>query len=168
MNITDFIVGQVALVGWREMRRLAPGNRDGALGVCHCLHNRILCGWQGGDWLKLLNDWPLHSASLLEELDFRTLPDLRDGDWSWLVNRVEQLYAGSLRDSVTTSASIAFAMPRADALGKRSMSSPPQSALFWVDLNKVTRPWFRENILSSSVRDQHPILAHSLPLTFIG
>ena len=166
MTISDFVVSQLCLLAWREGKRLCPGNRDGMLGVAHCIHNRILAGWNSGDWLKTIADAPLHSANMVEELDFRTLPELRDGDFSWLVPKVESLYSGALRDTVTTSASIAFAMPRQDALGKRIIAPPPQSALFWCDLNRVTRPWFSENILVP--RDQHPILSHSLPVTFIG
>jgi hypothetical protein len=168
VTISDFVVSQLCLLSWREGNRLAKGNRDAMLGIAHCTHNRIMAGWNSGDWLKTIADFPLHSANMIDELDFKSLPELRDPDFNWLVPQVERIYSGSLRDSVTSSPSIAFAMPRADALGKRPMPEPTRSALFWADLNNVSRPWFRDNILSSAVRDQHPILSHSLPLTFIG
>ncbi|MCU1305162.1 MAG: hypothetical protein JWQ87_5446 [Candidatus Sulfotelmatobacter sp.] len=166
MTISDFVVSQLCLVSWREAQRLAPGNRDAMIGIAHCIHNRIVAGWHSGDWLKVISEYPLHSADLIEDIDFRSLPELRDPNFNWLVPQVERLYSGTLRDTVTASPSIAFAMPRADALGKRAIAPPPHGALFWCDLNRVTRKWFKDNILA--VRDQHPILSHSFPLTFIG
>jgi len=165
LTITDFVVGQVCLLAWREGKRLKTG-RDGMLGIAHVIHNRVMAGWNSSDWLKTIHDWPLHSANLVEELDFQSLPDLRDADFNWLVPRVEQIYSGALRDSITGNPSMAFALPQNDALGKRPPLPVTQCGLFWADLNNITRPWFKENIIGA--RDQHSILAHSFPLTFIG
>jgi hypothetical protein len=166
VTISDFVVGQLCLLAWREGNRLAPGNRDAMLGIAHVIHNRVMAGWNSGDWLKVISDWPIHSANNIEEMDFRSLPELRDADFNWLVPQVERVYSGPLRDSVTSTPSVAFAMPRFDALGKRATPPLPMSALFWCDLNRVTRNWFKENVLTA--KDQHPILSHSFPLTFIG
>ena len=166
MNVGDFVISQLALLGWREGKRLAPGNRDAALGICHVIHNRMLAGWHGGDWLQIIDSFPMHAANNLDELDFRSLPAVDDPDFRALVPQVERVYSGALRDTVTSLPSVQFALPRADALGRRPMAPPPQSALFWADLNKITRPWFQEHIVGQ--REQHPILSHSLPITFFG
>jgi hypothetical protein len=168
MNVTDYVVAQLATLDWREGKRMAPGNRDAMLGIAHVIHNRVLAGWHAGDWLKIIDEFPMHSASNLEEHDFRSIPDLMDPDFRWLAPQVERVYSGALRDTVTALPSVQFAMPRVDALGRRPVAPPPQSALFYCDLNRVTRAWFAENILSHAVRDQHPILSHSLPVTFVG
>ena len=50
-----------------------------------------------------------------------------------------------------------------DGVYDNSAPDPTNGALFWADLNKITRPWFLENIVRSI---NHPRVADNNTLTF--
>jgi len=134
------------------------------LGIAHCIHNRILAGWESGDWLKVIQNCPIHSANNAVEHDFQSLPDVWDQDFRWLTEKCEQLYAGCLQDEVTTSMDAAFYTPRRDALGRAAIPSEQKSGLYYCDLRNVTRDWFKDKILGH--KDEHAVTSSDYPLTF--
>lgn len=166
MNITDYVVSQLATFAWREGKRLSPGSRDAMLGIAQVIRNRVRQGWEGGDWLKLLQKAPNFSASLTEEHDNVSLPDINDGDFRWLIQQVEQLYSGFAPDTTSGASTRDLGASRYDAVHKAAPIDVPKGALFYCDLNKITKPWFMEKIVRE--KEQHPRTMDCYPITFFA
>lgn len=166
MNITDYVVSQLVTFAWREGRRLSPGSRDAMLGIAHVIRNRVRQGWEGGDWLRLIQKTNIHSASLPEEHDTTSLPDIHDGDFRWLIQQVEQMYSGFSPDVTGGANTRDLGSSRYDALHRPAPVDIPKGALYYCDLNKITRDWFTEKIVRE--KEQHPRTLECYPITFFA
>jgi len=157
VNIASFVAGQLALFAWREGERLSPGCPEVKLGIAHVIANRVSAGWEGGgDWLKILANAPVHSANNVSEMDFTSYVDVWRPEFRSLFANCEKIYAGELRDEITTSAD-----PRkAGGIGR------PQPALFYGSLQILTRQWFVEKIVHCP--EGHPRTADAGAVTFWG
>lgn len=155
MNVADMVVGQLALFCFREGERLAPGSRPAKLGIAHVFRNRVESGWQNGEWMRLLADAPIHSASEIKDMDWRSYVDIWDSGFRWLHGQCSAVYDGSLKDEITISAD-----PK-----KAGGTGMPKRALFYGNIQIPMRPWFVENILKS---EQHPRTADAGTVTFFA
>lgn len=156
MNTAEVVTGQLAFFAYREGQRLAPGCRDAMKGIAHCMRNRVEAGMQNGDWMRLLTDVGIQSASTLEEMDFRSYVDLWDTTFRWLHKECSGIYDGTVKDTVTISPDTRWA-------GGKGM---PMKALFWANLQHPIRPWFLENIVRKP--QEHPRTADAGTVTFFG
>lgn len=156
MNVAAFVTDQLALFAFREGQRLSPGMREAKLGIANVIRNRLDAGWEGGDWLKIIHNAPVHAANNIEEMDFRSYVDIWSQDFRWLHDRCEQIYEGRLEDEITASAD-----PK-----KAFGSGHSQRALFYGSLQSLTRQWFIEKIVSCPA--EHPRLADAGTVTFFG
>ena len=142
MNIADFVITNLSLMAWREGKRLSPGCRPAMLGIALVIRNRVEVGWSDGDWIKIIEDAPIHAAENIEAMDFRSLPDIRDKDFLWLQSQVVRVYDRTLQDEITCSANVNWAAH--DISKPREM---PRKGLFYCNLQLPIRPWFLENII---------------------
>ena len=156
MNAAELVIGQLAFFSFREGRRLAPECRPAYVGIAHVFRNRIESGWASGDWMKLLSDAPVHSANLVQDIDFRSHVDIWDANFRWLYGQCVEIYNGTLKDDVTVAADIR----------KIGMKGVPQKALFYGNLQAPIRAWFMENIVQR--RDEHPRTADAGTVTFFA
>lgn len=156
MDNRAFVSGQISLFAWHEGKRLAPGSRNAMLGIAHVIGNRVEGGWYNGDWLKILEEAPVHSASNRDEMQDSSLPDIWDKDFRWLHDRVEQIYDRTLTDTITRSAGTL------EVGGKEQ----PRPGFYYANLNNMTREWFVKTIAKDP--DNHPRTAECMPLVFFG
>ena len=160
MNLAEFCIGQISLLSWREMKRLSPGCRPAALGIANVIRNRVDSGWASGDWLKILNDVPIHAAEEIVAIDWMTLPDVYDKDFLWIHSEVTRLYQDRMSpDTITVSADPTWAVHSAN-----KPRAVRKKGLFYCNLQKPIRPWFLENIISR--RDEHGATATAGEITF--
>lgn len=109
-----------------------------------------------GEWLKLISDTPIHSASLVDEMDWKSYVDIWDSNFRWLYGQCATVFDGSLKDAITISADVRQA-------GGRGV---PQKGLFYANLQTPVRPWFMENIVHRP--DEHPRTADAGTVTFFA
>lgn len=160
MNVAEFVIGQIALLAWREMKRLSPGCRPAALGIAHVIRNRVDAAWQGGDWLRILQEVPVHSAEEIIQHDWISLPDVYDKDFLWLHPEVSRLYQDrGCPDNITSSADITWAAHEAT-----KPRLPRKKGLFYCNLQMPIRPWFLENIIRRP--SEHPATATAGTINF--
>jgi hypothetical protein len=159
LNITDFTIGQITLFAWREGRRLSPGDRQGMKGIAEVIRSRVEKGWLDGDWLKVIEETPIHSANEIADMDWRTMPDPRDQDFVWLIGQVASIYARQGRIEVAVAPDVNFARPKANM-----PLSEPTRALFYGSLQSTLREWFIEKIVRSPL--EHPRVADSGTISF--
>ena len=120
------------------------GGSDAMLAVAQVLANRVAAGWQGGDWLRVIETAPEYRGSVAESVMH---PDPRDGGFRDLLRRIDDVYHGTADDSNVN-----------NELGQKS--------LYYAELHNVNREWFGENILGDL--ESHPRLATVGHMTFFG
>jgi hypothetical protein len=108
--------------------------------VMHVLANRVRTGW--GTWFDVLQKVPQFMAE--NELPPLEFPGVWEGNFVKLLHIVDGVFDGSIPD----------------------MS---KGAIYWADLTRIERPWFREKIITP-IKDnglrQHPIVANQNSLSF--
>lgn len=160
-NVGEFVIGQLSLFAWREGKRLSPGCRAAYLGIAHIIKNRVESGWINGDWLRLIEDAPIHGADDMAAMDWRSMPDIHDKDFIWLHSMVGMLYDRKLDDQVTAAANTNWTKHQATML-----KTLPRRGLFYCNLQLPIRPWFREKIICNPT--EHPRQAEAGTVTFFG
>jgi len=120
------------------------GGSAGMLAVAQVLANRVAAGWQGGDWLKVIETAPEYRGSVNES---HMRPDPRDGGFRELLRQIDDVYHGI-----------------ADASNVNN--DQEQRSLYYAELHNVNREWFGENILGDL--ESHPRLATVGQMTFFG
>lgn len=129
----------LAGVGWRFGQSYCGGPVAQQM-IMHCIANRVRSGW--GNWFDVIQKVPYFMAeNQLPPLEF---PAAWDAAFQKLLLVVEGVFDGSIPD----------------------MS---KGALYWADLNRLERPWFKEKIIDSlkdSGLRQHPIVATVNSLSF--
>lgn len=148
------MISVLSLFAWREGRKLAPGSRDAAIGIAHCMANRVLSGMWDADWLKVLahaHETAGHEAELSFEY-----PDVWNPDWRWLAAEIVKIYDNRRPDDVTTSANTM----------KAGFHGGNRPGLFYANLQLPLRAWFKEKILDDPLN--HPRTADCQPLIFFG
>ena len=122
----------------------ASGGVEPMLAVAQVLANRVKAGWQGGDWLRVIENAPNYRGTLQPKN--YTAFDPRDGNFRELMRRVDDIYHGTADDS--------------------NVNNDSGKSLYYAELHNVNRDWFTEHILGD--HDSHPRLATVGQLTFFG
>jgi hypothetical protein len=163
MDTSSLVCAELSLFAFREGERLAPGSDDAKHAIAFIFSNRVKAGWQGSDWLKLLENAHLHSASEPHEMLTMKMPDIWSHSWKVLSRLVDDIYAGMAQDNLTFTPSkteLAANLPGSD----RANQSRP--SFFYANLNMPIRPWFIEKIIQK--RDDHPVTVNVRPLVLFG
>ena len=114
--------------------------------------SRVNAGWHGGDWMRAMEN--AHESGAYEMCFCEAgcprcissrQPDIREMNFRMLLNQVDEIYSGMMPDRFTRS-------PKGEA------------ALFYCELNKVSREWFRENICRKP--DEHQRIAQVGMMSF--
>lgn len=127
MTNDQFIRAQLATFAHREGHH--HGGIDNMLAAMFVLRNRRQAGWLGGDWMRVIDRAPECAGTLYEP----QVIDLRDTCFRMVLAQVDDVVSGLAQDRYT------------------------QGALYYAELNKIDRPWFRENVLADL--DHHPRVA---------
>jgi hypothetical protein len=114
----NYIKAKIVETAWRFLKSyVGTGHLAGQM-IMHTLANRVRCGW--GSWLQTLDSVPKFMAE--NELPPLVHPAVWDATFVKLLQTVDGIYEGSVQD----------------------MS---RGALYWAELSKIERPWFRDTIL---------------------
>lgn len=98
----------------------------------HVIANRVRLGW--GNWLRMLDRVPDYMAE--NSLPALEHPSIWEPTFVKLLAAVDGIYDGSVPD-----------------MTRGAHSERKTGALYFCALNKVERPWFKENI----VKAVHPV-----------
>lgn len=95
----------------------------------------------GGDYLALIANDAAYSAYLMNgaPAGLEDFPDLRDDTFQRFLWEIDHIATGERGDPMT------------------------EGALYWAELHRVSRPWFRQNITMKP--EQHPRVAQVATLT---
>jgi hypothetical protein len=115
----DFNKAKLVEMGWRFGQSYGGGYLAGQM-VMSTIANRARCGW--GSWLDCMQRVPLYMAE--SELPPLVYPSVWEGAFVKLLHAVEGIYEGSITD-----------------LSK--------GALYWGDLGKIERDWFKTKIIDA-------------------
>src|SRR6267142_6342257 len=129
MNGSDFLKAELArfayLDGFEE-------GLNGMLAVAFVIRNRTNAGWWGGDWSQVLSHHRDYSAYVEPYPD--TVPDPRIYSFQCLLQEIDGIFSGQRTDDVTVPANPSFT------------ASVYRPALYYARLDKISNPWFLENI----------------------
>lgn len=127
-----FIKGQVAEFAWREGSHL--GGVDNMLALAFVIRNRVQAGWHGGSWLRVIehaHESGAYEMCFCEAGCARCVstkqPDITDTNFRVLLSHIDDIYSGLMPD-------------------RFAHSAKGEPALFYAELNHISREWFRENI----------------------
>lgn len=121
----NYIKGRLVSIGWRFGQSYAGGHIAGEM-VMHVIANRVRCGW--GAWLTVIDGVPKFMAE--NEMPEMKHPSVWEPAFVKLLHSVDGIFDGSVPD--------------------RS-----KGALYWGDLARIERPWFKKNV----VQAVNPIIA---------
>jgi len=136
MTIDNFIKGQLAAFAWREAHH--HGGLDNMRAVAFVIRNRVQAGWNGGDWMAVLN----HHGTIAAHINEAPYPDLRNPYFRLLLQAIDDIYHNNANDELT--------------LG----------AFFYAELGKIDSQWFIQNIVRDS--EHHGRIAVVGPVTFFS
>jgi hypothetical protein len=122
----------------------ASGGVDPMLAVAQVLKNRVDAGWDGGDWLRVIEHAPEYIGTIQPTNIVHIDP--RDGNFRALLGRIDEVYYGTADDA--------------------NVNNESGKALYYAELHNINRDWFQERILSDL--ESHPRLASVGQLTFFG
>jgi hypothetical protein len=131
-QLVDFVVGEA----------FNSGGVEPMLAVAQVLANRVNAGWQGGDWLRVIQTAPVYRGTVQPEGPF----DPKDGNFRELIRRVDDVYHGTADDA--------------------NVNNDSGKSLYYAELHNINRDWFTDHILSDV--ESHPRLASVGQLTFFG
>jgi hypothetical protein len=139
LKIEDLQKAKLVETGWRFGQSYTGGYIAGQMAMS-TLANRVRAGW--GNWLEVIERVPNFMAE--NELPPLKFPNIWDGNFVKLLHVVDGVFDGSAVD-----------------LSK--------GALYWGDLARIERPWFK-NLIDAVNEEtglrQHPIVASMTSLTF--
>jgi hypothetical protein len=127
LRADDYTKSKLVEMAWRFGQSYGGGHLAGQM-VMHVIANRVRLGW--GTWLRMLDRVPDYMAE-------NSLPELVHPATVWeptfvkLLAAVDGIFDGSVSD-----------------ITRGPHSTHKSGALYFCALNKVERPWFRENIVN--------------------
>jgi hypothetical protein len=127
MTPEQYIKAQLAAFAHREAAH--HGGSDNMLAVAFVIRNRQRAGWEGGNWMRILDSAPAFCGTVYPP----SSPDLRDLTFKMFLTQVEDIYSGMMPDKFT------------------------RGALFYCELNQCRNEWFADNILRDPT--SHPRVA---------
>lgn len=134
-RLMDFVLGEA----------YSSGGVEAMLAVAQVVKNRVDAGWQGGDWIRVLDSAPDYRGTV-QPSPGRIDP--HDGTFRELMRRIDDVYYGTADDS--------------------NVNNDSGKSLYYAELHNLNRDpdWFEMQILSDL--DSHPRLASVGQLTFFG
>lgn len=118
----DFCKSQLVLTGWRFGKEY--GGHLAACMVMGTLANRVRLGW--GSWLEVLERIPVLSAE--ENIPFQNeYPRIWEPNFVRLLHEVDGIFDNSTKDLSC-------------------------GAVYWGDLRRIEREWFKDNVLKNPDR----------------
>lgn len=136
----DFNKTHLVTTGWRFGLTYGGGVIPGQY-VMQTLANRVRAGW--GSWLDVIERVPLYMAE--NELPPIKFPSVWEPTFVKLLLSVDAVYDGSFPDGT-------------------------KGALYFCDLNKIERHWFKEKIVDAKQESTglraHPMVANVNSLSF--
>lgn len=129
----DYIKGKLVEIGWRFLKSYVGAGHIAGQMIMHTVANRVRNGW--GSWLQVIDKVPAYMAE--NEMPPLIHPSIWDATFVKLLQTVDGIHDGSVPD----------------------MS---KGALYWGDLAKIEREWFKETIIHSV----HPVgtFKHGVPV----
>jgi hypothetical protein len=137
----QFLAAQLALIAWREAHQYG-GHRAMTM-VAHAVANRFRKHW--GTWEWIFDNHSKFSAKNADELTVGW-PHPMDVAWSRLLSEVDGILEGTSPDPTNPN------------------RTPDGGAVYWGDLNGITREWFQTNILGKP--EEHKRVASNATLNF--
>lgn len=135
MNADSYIKGRLAAFCIEE----AQQSEDNMVAVAHVLRNRVDGGWEGGDWMRMLDG----AEKLRGSSRYRaTGVDIQAVMIQRFLRQVDDIYDGSSTDELTN------------------------GALYYCELHNITNAWFLDSIVRDP--ESHPRLAQVGLTTFFG
>jgi hypothetical protein len=122
----------------------SSGGVEAMLAVAQVIANRVQAGWQGGDWLRVIDSAPNYRGT--EQPKNYVPPDPRDGNFRELMRRVDDVYHGIADDA--------------------NVNNDSGKSLYYAELHNINREWFTQQIMGDL--EAHPRLAVVGQLTFFG
>jgi hypothetical protein len=122
----------------------ANGGVEPMLAVAQVVSNRVKAGWQGGDWLRVIDTAPEYRGTVPSRNFVRIDP--RDGNFRELMRQIDDVYYGIADDS--------------------NVNTHQGKSLYYAELHNIHRQWFNEAILND--HESHPRLAKVGQITFFG
>ena len=141
MLTTDqFLKAKIVETSWRFGNSYSGGHLAGQM-VMATLANRFRAGF--GSWLSILENVPNFMAE--NEVPPFKIDSVWNPSFTKLLHAVEGVYDGSAQDLT-------------------------KGALYWGDLNKIERPWFKAKVVdalseATGLR-QHPLVSNLNSLSF--
>ena len=143
LKIEDIQRVKLVEIGWRFGQSYAGGHIAAQM-IMHCVANRVRVGW--GSWLDVIQKVPNFMAE--NELPPLEFPSGWNGSFVKVLHLVDGVFDGSVPDA-------------------------SKGALYWGDLTRIERPWFKENVVDPIKEDgpqaglrQHPMVANMNSLSF--
>ena len=130
------------LVDFVVLEGFNSGGVEAMLAVAQVLANRVTAGWQGGDWLKVINTAPDNCGTVQPH---NTI-DPKDGNFRELIRRVDDVYHGIADDT--------------------NVNNESGKSLYYAELHNINREWFTQHITEEL--ESHPRIASVGQLTFFG
>lgn len=131
---------------WKESSHLGE---QAMLAVAFALRNRHRAGWEGGDWLRIIQNC---NRIRYNELPPNTgMPDLRDPTIYRVLTKIDTTYDGSAADTFTSSI---------------HPTNGPRTGKYWAELDKITDKAFLEKIVRNPTA--HPKTSTVGSLTFFA
>ena len=119
----DYIKGKLVELSWRFLRSyIGTGPVAGQM-IMNTIANRVRCGW--GGWLQVIDRIPAYMAE--NEMPPLEHPLVWDATFIKLLQTVDGVFDGSIPDLSC-------------------------GALYWGDLSKIERDWFKDSIIHA----RHP------------
>lgn len=122
----------------------ANGGVEPMLAVAQVIANRVKAGWQGGDWLRVIDNAPEYRGTQPGKNFVRVDP--RDGNFRELMRMIDDVYYGTADDT--------------------NINTRDGKSLYYAELHNINRAWFQEHILNDLT--SHPRIAKVGQLTFFG
>jgi hypothetical protein len=115
----SFVKAKLVEMGWRFSQSYSGGYLAGIM-VMSVIANRFRLGW--GSWLEIIQRIPEHMAE--NTIPEAVYPSVWDAGFVKLLHAVDGVYDGSAQDIT-------------------------KGALYWADLTKIDRSWFKSKILDA-------------------
>jgi hypothetical protein len=133
---------KASLTTFAAKEGLRYGSTDCPLAIAQAIANRIAQGWQGGDWLKVIEDADRVRGTVYKE-PYEI--EYRGHAFRQLLTAIEDVYHGVAESNI-------------------NVDGTP--GLYYCELHNVTSPWFYKNIIERP--DDHPRIAKVGELTFFA
>lgn len=115
----DYVKGKLVEMGWRfGMSYESAAGHIACQMIMMTLCNRVRAGW--GSWLQIIDRIPQHMAE--NEIPPLVHPSIHDPVFVKCLQAVDGIFDGHVNDLT-------------------------KGALYWADLAKLERPWFKEKIV---------------------